>query len=210
MKPAILVCDDHPMLRKAVAQTLATEFPGHAIIEADNFPAAWAQVKAHGPVVIVSDLVMPGAEPLDGIAGLMAAAPDTPILAFTGSFDNALMVELLTRGVHGFLAKSASGELIAAALRVLLSGGRYIPHEIMSLVSTNVDGNGAAPRLAELSQRQREVLGLVAEGKSNKEIARLLAVAPSTVKSHLETAMRLLDTANRTQAALRARELGLV
>lgn len=210
MKPAILVCDDHPMLRAAVTQTLAAEFPGHAIVEADSFPAAWALCKEHAPVAIVSDLMMPGVEPLAGIAGLMAAAPDAPILAFTGSADNALMVELLQRGVHGFLVKSSSGELIAATVRLLLSGGRYIPPEIMALVGEREAERSPPKGLAEITQRQRDVLALVAEGKSNKEIARLLDVAPSTVKSHLETAMRLLDAATRTQAALRARELGLV
>lgn len=208
MKPVILICDDHPMLRKAVAQTLAAEFPDHTIIEADSFPSAWQLCEAQAPVAIVSDLVMPGAEALDGVVGLMAAAPDRPILVFTGSFDNTLMVELLNRGVHGFLAKSASGELIAAALRVVLSGGRYIPPEIMALVSRA--GEREEARMAELSQRQRDVLALVAAGKSNKEIARELDVAPSTVKSHLETAMRLLDATSRTQAALKARELRLV
>lgn len=208
MKRAILVCDDHPMLLAAVAQVLANAFPDHAIIKASCFPDAWDLAKEHDPASIVSDLMMPGAEPLVGVLGLIKAAPDARILAFTGSADDALMVELLQRGVHGFLVKSSDGELIAATVRLLLSGGRYIPPEIMALVTAPREME--VTRFVDLSQRQREVLAFVAEGKSNKEIARLLAVAPSTVKSHLETAMRLLDAATRTQAALRARELGLV
>ncbi len=220
-----LICDDHALIREALAGTVRMGWPGASVDTAGDFPAAWAKASAGaaaagaapGHDLIVCDLVMPGATPLAGIDGLMRAAPGTPVLVVTGTEDDALMLDLLGRGVAGFAPKSASGTIIEAAMRLILAGGRYLPPRLADIAAARIDDGPVAAvrndsdRVAErLTERQLDVLRLMTKGHSNKEIARILDLAPSTVKTHLSTIMSSLGAANRTDAAIKARLLDLV
>jgi DNA-binding NarL/FixJ family response regulator len=222
-----LICDDHALVREALVGTVKMSWPNVVISEAGDFTSAWASA-ANQPELCIADLIMPGATPLLGIQGIMSAAPNTKILVVTGTEDDALLMGLLKFGVAGFAPKTASGGIIEAAIRLILAGGRYFPPRLADLASSWVDApvsnsstrvkdsslNNERDRLeasvlAQLTSRQIDVLKLVSEGQSNKEIARALGLAPSTVKTHLEHLMETLGVANRTEAATKMRSLKL-
>jgi DNA-binding NarL/FixJ family response regulator len=211
-----LICDDHALVREALAGTVRLGWPDARITEVGDFPSAWAEA-AKGYDLCIADLMMPGAGPLAGIDGIIRAAPSMSLLIVTGTEDDTLLLDLLDRGVAGFAPKSASGAIIEAALRLIDAGGRYLPPRLADIAASRGDSGKTSPTrdmaavLAErLTVRQMDVLRLVAQGRSNKEIARQLALAPSTVKTHLASVMVCLGAANRTDASIKARMLNLL
>ena len=210
-----LICDDHALVREALAGTVRLGWPGAKTTDVGDFPSGWAAAAA-GHDLILADLMMPGADPIAGIDGLLQAAPGTPVLVITGTEDDTLLLALLDHGVAGFAPKSASGAIIEAAMRLILAGGRYLPPRVADIASARLSGGGVMPAPAtenlpdRLTDRQLEVLRLMAQGRTNKDIARLLAIAPSTIKSHISQILVTLGTTNRTEAAMKARLLKLV
>ncbi|MCC6926755.1 response regulator transcription factor [Novosphingobium sp.] len=209
MSRHFLICDDHAIVRDAIAAMLEQEFPGCRLTLAGDFQAAIQQIAETAPDLIISDLMMPDLPPREGIARLQAQAPLVPICVLTGSQDEALMVWLLQAGVAGFVGKFSSGEVILGAARLVLAGGRYIPPEVLNLID-QADHPPPADEAVFLSPQQRRVLALVAKGQSNKEVAAALGIAPSTIKTHLDHAMRALGVSSRYAAVSKARELGLI
>ncbi len=210
-----LICDDHALVREALAGTLRLGWPSAAITTANDFPAAWAAAPGHD--CCIADLMMPGADPLVGIAELRRAAPEMAILVVTGTEDDRLLLDLLDLGIAGFAPKTASGAIIEAALRLIDAGGRYLPQRLADIAasrlvepprSARTSLPGSAATL--LSDRQLSVLRLAANGQSNKEIAISLGLAPATIKTHLATIQAMLGARNRTDAAARARALDLL
>ncbi len=200
---ACLICDDHALVREALAGTVRIGWPEARVTTAHDFPSAWAAAPGHD--CCIADLTMPGADPLAGIAGLRRAAPDIAILVVTGTEDDRLLLDLLALGIAGFAPKTASVAIIEAALRLIEAGGRYLPSRLLEIATAKP----AAPR-ALLSDRQLGVLRLAANGQSNKEIALALGLAAATVKTHLATIQAILGTRNRTDTASRARALDLL
>ena len=205
-----LIADDHVLMRDALAGTVRLGWPDATITHASDFPGAWKAVAAGVDVAIV-DLMMPGATPHDGIKGIRDAAPGTAVLVVTGTDDDRLMLDLLDLGIAGFAAKTSSGAVIEAALRLIAAGGRYLPARLLDIAAARAvhdPGGGAGqPIRSTLSERQREVLRLVAQGYSNKEIAQALDLAPETVKTHIARVQTVLGAKNRTDAATRARDM---
>ena len=208
-----LICDDHAMMREALAGAVAIGWPGAAVTLADDYPAAWQAAEAR-PDLIISDLVMPGSRPVDGIRRLAQIAPDSPILVVTGNEEDGLLLDLLKLGVAGFAPKTSKSEVIEAAIRLVLAGGRYLPPRLLDLAtlgaSPAVAVTTSAPLTGRVTERQLDVLRLIATGGSNKEIARDLDLSPATIKAHAAAAIAALGAANRTEAVMRARELGLI
>lgn len=200
-----LICDDHPLVAQALHAAVAARWPAMAIVLADDYPSALAAIG--GVDLALVDLDMPGATPRDGIAALRTAAPATPLIIVTGSGDDALLLDLLALGIAGFVPKTATLAIIAAAIELVLAGGRYLPPRLAEMAAPPPP---APERAAALSPRQVEVVALLARGLSNKDIARSLGVAPATVKSHVTQVMNALGATNRTDAAIRARAAGIV
>ena len=204
-----LICDDHEMMREALAGAVAKCAPGVAITQMADFPSAWAAAQASRPELIISDLVMPGASPVEGVRRLMAAAPGVPVLVVTGSEDDEVLVALLRLGVAGFAPKSTNSAVIRAAISLVMAGGRYMPPRLIELAAAG-PGVASAPPTARLTERQVEVLKRIANGQSNKEIARDLELSPATIKAHAAAAIAALGASNRTDAVLRARGVGMI
>ncbi len=208
-----LICDDHGLIRDAVAGLVRRKWPFARILQAPDFPTAW-WLAAQGPDLCLVDLDMPGAGSLEGVAGIMAAAPETRLLVVSGLDDDDLLLDLLAAGVAGFAPKASSVEVLGAAMELVLAGGRYLPPRLAELAARN-GRPGAAPPAARLAAarepltaRQLEVLKLMAAGQSNKDIARALGLSPATVKTHVAQIIGIIGAANRTEAAARARTLG--
>jgi len=208
-----LICDDHAMMREALAGAVAIGWPDAAVIQAADFPAAWTAAASARPDLILSDLVMPGAAPVEGVRRLREAAPGAPILVITGNEEDATLLALFDLGIAGFAPKTSKSAIIEAAIRLVLAGGRYLPPRIAELAagrrgpSEAPGGFVTGPRLTE---RQTDVLKLIATGQSNKEIARDLDLSPATIKAHAAAAIAALGAVNRTEAVIKARGLGLI
>jgi two-component system, NarL family, nitrate/nitrite response regulator NarL len=198
------------MMREALAGAVLAIWPDADVMECGDFPSAWAAA-AEQPALILSDLAMPGAAPVAGVAGLMMAAPGVPILVVTGNEDDATLLALFDLGVAGFAPKTSRAALIDAAVRVVLAGGRYLPPRLLDLAGQRHGKPAAAGAAgARLTLRQVDVLRAVAAGQSNKEIARDLDLSPATIKAHIAAAMAAIGAANRTEAVFKAREQGLI
>jgi DNA-binding NarL/FixJ family response regulator len=201
-----LVCDDHPMMREALAGTIAMHWPEAEIALAGDFPSAWAAAAAQ-PDFILCDLGMPGAAPLEGVAGIAAAAPGARLVVITADVSNDLLRALFGAGIAGLIPKASSGAIMEAAIRLVLAGGSYIPPRVIAMMSS-------APAIADdqlrLSERQITVLARVAAGASNKEIARDLQVSPATIKAQVAALLAVLGATNRMEATARGRALGYI
>lgn len=210
---SFLICDDHAMMREALAGAVSYGWPQAKVVQVADFPAAWDAAAARHDLIL-SDLMMPGATPYDGISRLREISPQTPILVITGNEDDDLLVALFDLGIAGFAPKTSGSAVIEAALRLVLAGGRYLPPEMLALVGRRAAPTVAAPSTrppgARLTDRQTEILRLMASGASNKEIARALDLSPATVKAHAAAAFAGLGVANRTEAVMHARALGLI
>ncbi len=202
-----LICDDHAILREAMAATIAKGWPDAIVRQAEDYPSAW-DAAATPFDLCISDLAMPGSAPVDGIARLRSLQPDMPLIILTGSHDDTMMMQLLDMGVDGFVPKSSSGPVIEAAIHLVLAGGRYLPPRIMELSGKTAVADQPVELIRLTRQQQRVLSGLVA-GLSNKEIALDLGVAPSTVKFHVDSLFERLDARNRVEAITKAQALGL-
>jgi len=179
-----LICDDHPLMREALAGAMRDRWPDVTLDEAADYPQAWAHADAHPDFCLV-DLDMPGAAPVAGLAELRARAPTATILVITGLTDAALLRDVAACGVAGVFSKNTEASILFDAIRAALPALQ-------------------AMEAARLPPRQQEVLGLLAEGLTNKEIARRLGISPATVKIHVSRVMTWLGAANRTDAVARA------
>ncbi len=219
----ILIADDHVLMQAALAGTVAMIAPQARVTRVGDFPAA--QAAAAGQDLILADLVMPGASPIEGITALRAAAPATPLLVVTGTEEDAMLLTLLGLGISGFVPKSVSGPVLEAAIRLVMAGGIYLPPRLAALAMAR--GEMPAPPAAapmvppparpeppgprlELTPRQRAVLRAIGDGLNTKEIATLLAISPATVKSHTATIFDLLGASNRAHAVAIARARALI
>lgn len=208
----ILIADDHSLLREALQITVSSLFPDAEVLPVSDFPSAWRAAEA-GVDLIISDLMMPGASADEGIGKLMQACPTARFIVLTGQEDERTLLTILDLGVHGFITKTTEAPVIEAAIRLVLAGGIYLPPELRNM---NLQERPSAPRgaadtgLGRLSARQLEVLSLMVRGAANKEIALQLNISPATVKSHIAHIIGCFGAANRTEAAMKARELGII
>lgn len=203
-----LICDDHPMVLNALTRMLAKRWPDLAIDQAVDFIQAETALSAEHSLVL-ADLSMPGASPVAGISRLRRKVPTVPIIVFTGLLDDAVLLDLVALPVNGFVAKVEPPAVVLAAIELVMAGGQYFPPRLAELALREP---AQRPHLSSprITPRQREVLQLLAAGRSNKEIAIALGLSPATVKTHVAQAMAQIGAANRAEAAARAINLGII
>lgn len=221
----VLVCDDHPIVAGAIALMIENAFEATVHIVHDYQHAAAMAAKHSDIGLCLLDIHIPGDDARSGIRTLQAALPNARFMLFSGSADEADLMLALDLQMHGFLPKSSSPPVVEAAVQLVLAGGVYLPSGIGELAMRNaiaarsaLDANPVAALsspLAEaghanLTERQLMVLEQVSAGRSNKEIARELEISPATVKAHVAQIIAVLGVANRIEAGVRARALGLI
>lgn len=212
----VLLVDDQTLFRESLAMLLAAYSDLEVVGEAPNGAVALERIADLRPHVVLMDLRMPV---LDGVAAtrqLRAAFPDVQVIALTTFDDDADVFAALGAGALGYLLKDVSGETLVAAVRAAARGESLLQPRIATRVVQELSRRVAiiAPAsqpLAEpLSPREREILHLLADGATNREIAATLVLAEGTVKNHLTNILGKLGARDRAQAVLLARDLGLI
>lgn len=207
----VLVVDDHDLFRTGLRALLEEE--GFEVADAVSGPAAVRRVASLAPDVVVMDMNMPGIDGVEATRLVRDAAPDAAVVMLTIATDDVRVIEALRAGASGYLLKDASLDEIAAGIRAAAAGQSAISPRVAGAVVNSVRASVPAPApnaLPQLSQREREVLALLAQGCDNAEIARRLFLSPSTVKNHVSKLLDKLGVDNRVQAATFAARHDLV
>lgn len=210
----VLVADDHTLFRRGLTALLASDSRVAVVAEAADAGEAIRHAATTRPDVILLDNHMPGVAGVDAIAGLLEAAPAARVVMLTVSEDEQDLGAALRAGASGYLLKTVDSEgLVDALLRVMRGQAAISPELTGKLVSAfraaPATAAGEPPPVERLSPREREILAQIARGASNKEIARTLDIAETTVKIHVQHILRKLDLASRVQAAVWAAQHGL-
>ncbi len=210
----ILIADDHELFRDGLRHVLDQLGGSLTIVEASDFAQAVEAVEHHPDMdIVLLDLSMPGMTWNDGLQRLRELLPENvPIIVLSASDDRRHVLQAVNMGASGFIPKTSSSRVMLSALKLVLSGGVYLPPALLE--QGNSHGDGLGPMANEnavsfLTPRQREVLALLGQGKSNKEIARVLQLAEGTVKLHVTAILKALNVNNRTRAVVAASQLGL-
>jgi len=203
----ILLVDDHALIRDALSGVLKELKPEARVLEAANCRQAM-QLIAEQPQLILLDLNLPDRDGFAMLAELRSRYPTISVIVLSAFHDRENVVKALDLGALGFIPKAAPREVMINALRLIFSGGIYVPPEILVRPEL-APGAPKTPADLGLTERQREVLSLMMQGKSNKAICRVLNLAEPTVKSHVTVILKALNASNRTEAVIAAAALGL-
>ncbi|QYX75658.1 response regulator [Streptomyces akebiae] len=212
-RPAVrvLVVDDQTLIRDGIASLLSIR-PGIAVVgTAVNGRDAVAKTLELGPDVVLMDVRMPEMDGVEAVAVLRSRAPECRVVMLTTFDDEEYVVQALRAGAHGYLLKDLPAEELAHAVRLAHAGVTQLDSSVAHHLTTSLPcpGPPQAPAVA-LSPRETDILRLVAQGHTNREIAARLYLSEGTVKNHVSRILTRLALRDRTQAALRARDLGLL
>jgi DNA-binding NarL/FixJ family response regulator len=220
MTVRVVLADDDTLLRAGLALVLGTASDLQVVAEAGDGIEAVEQTLAKSPDVVLMDIRMPGIDGIEATRRLVAARPDIKILILTTFPDDEYVYGALRAGASGFLLKRASPERLLDAVRTVAAGEALLdPSVTRDLIHRYLaagEGTPPAPtaatrlRLDRLTDREREVLLLIAQGRSNAEIAELLVIAESTAKTHVKRVLAKIDVHDRAQAAVFAYQSGLI
>jgi DNA-binding NarL/FixJ family response regulator len=210
---SVLVADDQAMVRAGFRMLLAEEQDIEVVAEADNGLEAVDKAARFHPSVILMDIRMPELDGLQATRRILAAVPAARILVLT-TFDlDEYIYEALQAGASGFVLKDDPPEQLIAAIRTVAAGDALLSPAVTKRVIsefTRIPRPAPPKGLDELTAREREVLSLIAEGRSNAEIAQRLFISETTVKTHVTHVLQKLDLRDRVQAVVLAYQAGLV
>jgi two-component system, NarL family, nitrate/nitrite response regulator NarL len=217
-KLRVLLVDDQPLFRRALATLISAQFDMTVVGEGENGRDALEKVRALHPDIVVMDVNMPGASGVDGVNAIRSAGFATPIVMLTVSEDDDDLFESIKAGANGYLLKNVRPEDLFEDLRGVMRGEAPIAPAVASklleaLRTGGIPARGVAPvqpaNEMSLTRRESEILQLVANGLSNKEIANELTITEGTVKNHVHNSLEKLHLTNRVQAAAYAVRQGL-
>ncbi len=203
--PIRLLCvDDHPVVRRGIAAMLATEPALNLVAEAANGSEALEKYREFRPDVVLMDLRLPGGmDGIETIAALRAEWPQARVLILTTYAGDENIHRALEAGARGYLIKDAMDDDLLNAVTAVWQGRRYVPPRIAVQLAEH------GPRV-ELTDRERQVLGLMAHGARNKEIATGLLISEATARTHVENIVAKLGVSSRTEAVVLAAQRGFI
>ena len=211
----VLIADDQALFREGLRTLLSTRVEVDVVGEAANGREALEQIETSHPHVVLMDLRMPLMDGIQATAQIRQRWPEIPVLVLTTFDDDASLFGALRAGAAGYLLKDVSSETLFSAITAAARGEAFLQSTVTGRVVAafarmlEPGGPRAEALVLPLSPREREILALLGSGASNKEIADRLCLAEGTVKNHVTNVLTKLDVRDRTQAALRARQLGL-
>lgn len=213
-KIRVLVVDDHALFRRGLTALLSGDGRFDVVAEAGDAGEAQRHASKTHPEIILLDHHLPGVVGVDAVAGLLEVAPQAKVLMLTVSEDEQHLAAALRAGAKGYLVKTVDSDVLVESIFRVLAGGSVVSPEMTGKLvnafqsmqpAAAASPSGSAPPADPwdtLSPREQEILSHIAEGASNKEIARALGIAETTVKIHVQHILRKLDLTSRVQAAV--------
>jgi|KBSMisStandDraft_5_1062788.scaffolds.fasta_scaffold164373_2 DNA-binding NarL/FixJ family response regulator len=218
----VLVVDDHTLIREAMRDVLSELDPGCVVLEAHDGAGALDLAERNRDMdLVLLDLTLPDIDGLTVLADLRGRYPTTAVVVLSGVKDRDTVTKAVGLGAVGYIPKSTTHEIMVNALRLVCSGGVYLPPEVMGRGALKAGAQGSCDPAREfaaesarataaslgLTDRQAQILSLIAQGKANKTICRELGLAEATVKNHVTSILKALNLTNRTQAAIWAAKM---
>lgn len=204
----VLIVDDHEMVRLGLSTYIGVQPDLEVVDQAENGQEGVEMALKDRPDIILMDLVMPVKDGIEATKEILKAWPQARIIILTSFIDDAKVYPAMEAGAASYILKTATAEEIAKAIRQTASGERVLEPQVTTKMMNRM--NHPQPQYDELTNREREVLQLIAQGKSNQEIATELFITLKTVKTHVSNILAKLDVEDRTQAAIYALKRGLV
>lgn len=208
----VLIVDDHPLIRTGVSAMLSRHDGDCTVLEAPDCRSAIAHLADGKPApdLILLDLNMPDCAGLAALEAVRDAAPDTPVIVLSADDDRDTILDALNLGAMGFIPKTMNPELVWSALGLVLAGGIYVPHKVISGQRDSLAFGSRAPATDEgaslsslgLTERQIDTLRMLVKGLPNKTIARNLGISEATVKVYVSASLRAMNVTSRTQAVI--------
>jgi DNA-binding NarL/FixJ family response regulator len=208
----LLIVDDHASFRSGLRALLETADDLEVVGEASSGPEAVTRAAELQPDVVLMDVTMPGGDGIEATRRIVDAAPHVAIVILTMDGGDEAVVAAIRAGARGYVLKGAQRAELFRAIRAAASGEAIFGHEVARRLATYVvppDRSSVGRPFPELTEREREILDLVAQGRSNTDITDLLVLSPKTVRNHVSNIFSKLGARDRAEAIVRAREAGL-
>ncbi|WP_418956286.1 response regulator [Streptomyces tritici] len=205
----VLLVDDHQVVRRGLRTFLEVQDDIEVVGEAADGAEGVARAEELRPDVVLMDVKMPGMDGIEALRKLRELANPAKVLVVTSFTEQRTVVPALRAGASGYVYKDVDPDALAGAIRSVHAGHVLLQPEVADALLSQEEGQSGTGRGSTLTEREREVLGLIADGRSNREIARALVLSEKTVKTHVSNILMKLDLADRTQAALWAVRHGL-
>lgn len=208
----VLIADDHALFRDGLSLQLEKINPECIILQAANFNQALKFIETDPAIsLVVMDLDMPDMNWQEALKELKGKAPQARFVVVSAGDDGSTIRKSLELGVSGFISKRSEPEVLNQALKLVLAGGTYLPPSVLQpAASTMMQDARRCGAAKTLTNRQNQVLNLVAQGLSNKQIAYEMGVSEATVKLHINALLRSVGATNRTQAVIMAQKMGII
>ena len=200
----VIIADDHKLIRDGITPFLRELGSNVEVLEAASLDDVMNHIQQATTLsLILLDLVMPGMNSFNGLAAVVAKCPDIPVVVLSGYASRDHVITAMRHGAAGFIPKTVSGPTMVSALRLILSGEKYLPSS--SFLDANIGSHynppaASAELISQLTSREAEVITLTVRGLTNKDIATTLGVKEITVKVHLRNIYRKIGANNRAQA----------
>ncbi|WP_128377961.1 response regulator [Streptomyces cavernae] len=198
----VLLVDDHQVVRRGLRTFLEVQDDIEVVGEAADGAEGVTRAEDLHPDVILMDVKMPGTDGIEALRKLRALDNPARVLIVTSFTEQRTVVPALRAGAAGYVYKDVDPDALAGAIRSVHAGHILLQPEVAEVLLSQEETNATQGRGGSLTEREREVLGLIADGRSNREIARALVLSEKTVKTHVSNILMKLDLADRTQAAL--------
>ena len=199
----VLVVDDHPLFRAGVAALLDSVDDTEVVAMAEDGDAAVREATLTRPDVVLMDLALPGTSGLEATRRIVAACPGSAVLVLSMLEDDASVVSAMRAGARGYVLKGAGQEELLAAVRSVAAGGAVFGASVAARLLSGMDEPTRSPAFPGLTDRESEVLALMAEGRDNREIAGALGVSSKTVANTVSRVLVKLQARDRVEAVLR-------
>ncbi|MFD5321684.1 response regulator [Streptomyces sp. NPDC127098] len=205
----VLIVDDHQVVRRGLRTFLEVQDDIEVVGEAADGAAGVDRAEELRPDVILMDVKMPGTDGVEALGRLSELGNPARVLVVTSFTERRTVIPALRAGAAGYVHKDIDPEALAGAIRAVHAGHVLLQPEVAGALLAQDSSGGGAGRGGSLTDRERQVLALIARGRSNREIARALVLSEKTVKTHVSNILMKLDLADRTQAALWAVRHGI-
>ncbi|AEE22803.1 response regulator transcription factor [Paraglaciecola chathamensis] len=201
-----LVADDHPLFREAIINTISSAFPGSSTYETEDIESTLELIKSNDEIdLILLDLNMPGMTGLNGLLDVRNECPTTPVVIVSAETEKQKILQTLSYGAVGFIAKSSSKKVIGEAIQSVFEGNVYLPPNIMRSQTVDNQTNEceiSPEKISLLTRRELIVLKHLTKGEANKQIAYNLHISETTIKSHVSSILKKLGATNRVKVVV--------